>query len=87
MCMRGLEDGIRVLATYGLAFLSGVPAVGTGTMGSLLQTGKLVNTFEVKCFYRFKYSVPLLRPNLPYPAHTLKYLHQSATKMMFSAGF
>lgn len=58
MCMRGLEEGIRVLTTYGLAFLSSIPAVSTGTMGSLLQTGKLMNILGVKCFYSFKYSVP-----------------------------
>lgn len=58
MCMRGLEDGIRVLTTYGLAFLSNIPAVSTGTMGSLLQTGKIINILGVKCFYSFKYSAP-----------------------------
>lgn len=58
MCMRGLEDGIRVLTTYGLAFLSSLPAVSTATMGSLLQRGKLMNILGVKCSYSFKYSVP-----------------------------
>lgn len=36
MCTRGLGDGIRVLTTYGLASLSTVPAVSTGTIGSIL---------------------------------------------------
>ena len=47
MCMRGLEDGIRVLTTYGLAFLASIPAVGAETMGSLLQTGKLMNSLNL----------------------------------------
>lgn len=50
MCTRGLEDGIRVLPTYGLAFLPSIPAVSAGTMGSLLQTGELMNILGVKCF-------------------------------------
>lgn len=51
MCTRGLGDGIRVLTTYGPSFLSSIPAVSTGTMGPLLQTGKLMNILGVKCFY------------------------------------
>lgn len=50
MCTGGLEDGIRVLPTYGRAFLPSGPAVSAGTMGSLVQTGEFMYIFGVKCF-------------------------------------
>lgn len=74
MCMRGLGDGIRVLTTYGPSFLSSIPAVSTGTMGSLLQTGKLMNKLGVKSFYSPLPFITCFGPNLSYCVHTWKYL-------------
>lgn len=82
MCTGGLGDGIRVLTTYGPSFLSRIPAVSTGTMGSLLQTGKLMNILGVKCFYlTFRYLI----------CHIVcthgSICHQPAARMIFSTVF
>lgn len=42
--VRGWDQGVNYIR---LPFLSSTPAVGTGTMGSLLQTGKSINILGV----------------------------------------
>lgn len=81
MCTKGLWDGIRVLTPYGLAFLSSIPAVSTGTIGSHLQTGKLINILGVECFESINYSGPGSGLNLR--THE-RVCHQSAAKSTFS---
>lgn len=84
MCMTGLGDGIRLLTTYGLAFLSYIPAVSPGTTGSLLQTRKLMNILGVTFF--------IALPNISFPGSGLIFhimctlwsiCHQSAIKIWF----
>lgn len=58
-CAGEAEDGIRVLTTYRPAFLSSIPAVGTETMGSILQTREINEHASVwLCLTSPKYSLP-----------------------------